>query len=117
MTKFPSRLVWIVLLSGLVFAACTPNRSPRTDVLIRAWQFTQDTTETAVWQDVLIPHDWAISGPFDRANDLQEVIVVQNGESEPTWKTGRSGGLPWMGKGHDRTRIAVDSTRWNTLRR
>ena len=115
MTKFPSRLVWTVLLSGLVFTACTPNRSPRTDVLIRAWQFTQDTTENAVWQNVFIPHDWAISGPFDRANDLQEVIVVQNGESEPTWKTGRSGGLPWMGKGHYRTRIAVDSTRWNTL--
>ena len=70
-----------------------------------------DTT----WHEVTIPHDWAISGPFDRANDLQEVIVVQNGEKEPTWKTGRSGGLPWMGKGHYKTRVAVKKDRFYTL--
>lgn len=68
-----------------------------------------------VWHEVTIPHDWAISGPFDRANDLQEVVVVQNGESEPTWKTGRSGGLPWMGKGHYRTRVQVDRSKFYTL--
>ena len=62
-----------------------------------------------------IPHDWSISGPFDRANDLQEVIVVQNGESEPSWKTGRSGGLPWMGKGHYRTRVTLKRDRFYTL--
>ena len=83
--------------------------------MIRAWQFTQDTTENPVWQNVTIPHDWAISGPFDRANDLQEVIVVQNGESEPTWKTGRSGGLPWMGKGHYHTRVKVNKDKFYTL--
>ena len=66
-------------------------------------------------QNVTIPHDWAISGPFDRANDLQEVIVVQNGESEPTWKTGRSGGLPWMGKGHYHTRVKVNKDKFYTL--
>jgi len=70
-----------------------------------------DTT----WHTVSVPHDWAISGPFDRANDLQEVVVVQNGESEPSWKTGRSGGLPWMGKGHYKTRVAVNKDRFYTL--
>ena len=68
-----------------------------------------------VWHEVKVPHDWAISGPFDRANDLQEVIVVQNGENEPTWKTGRSGGLPWMGKGHYRTKVGVKRDRFYTL--
>lgn len=88
--------------------------------LLTAWQFRQEPsapmpTVDTTWHDVTIPHDWAISGPFDRVNDLQEVIVVQNGEQEPTWKTGRSGGLPWMGRGHYRTRIAVKPGRWYTL--
>ena len=88
--------------------------------LLTAWQFRQEPSEQmpnvdTTWHEVTIPHDWAISGPFDRKNDLQEVIVVQNGESEPTWKTGRSGGLPWMGKGHYRTRVAVKKDRFYTL--
>ena len=105
----------MLLISSMVFYACSPKQPVRTDTLLREWQFTQDTTDNPVWQDVTIPHDWAISGPFDRANDLQEVIVVQNGESEPTWKTGRSGGLPWMGKGHYRTRVKVKRDKFYTL--
>ena len=88
--------------------------------LLSAWQFRQEPSEQMLlvdttWHEVSIPHDWAISGDFDRANDLQEVIVVQNGESEPSWKTGRSGGLPWMGKGHYRTRVKVSRDRFYTL--
>ena len=105
----------MLLISSMVFYACTDKQSVRTDTLLRQWQFTQDTTEDPVWQEVTIPHDWAISGPFDRANDLQEVIVVQNGEKEPTWKTGRSGGLPWMGKGHYRTKVKVNKDKFYTL--
>ena len=88
--------------------------------LLTSWQFRQEPSEQmphvdTVWHDVRVPHDWAVSGPFDRANDLQEVIVVQNGEKEPTWKTGRSGGLPWMGKGHYRTRVKVNKEKFYTL--
>ena len=114
--KVPFNIMYTMLLiSSMVFYACTDKQSVRTDTLIRQWQFTQDTTENPVWQEVTIPHDWAISGPFDRANDLQEVIVVQNGEKEPTWKTGRSGGLPWMGKGHYRTKVKVNKEKFYTL--
>jgi len=110
------KLYAMLLISSMVFCACsTKQETVRTDTLLREWQFTQDTTENPVWENVTIPHDWAISGPFDRANDLQEVIVVQNGEKEPTWKTGRSGGLPWMGKGHYRTRVAVKKDKFYTL--
>ena len=105
----------MLLISSMVFYACTSKQPVRTDTLLREWQFTQDTTENPQWENVTIPHDWAISGPFDRANDLQEVIVVQNGEKEPTWKTGRSGGLPWMGKGHYKTRVAVKKDKFYTL--
>ena len=108
-------LLTMLLISSMVFCACTSKQAVRTDTLIRHWQFTQDTAENPVWEDVVIPHDWAISGPFDRANDLQEVIVVQNGEKEPTWKTGRSGGLPWMGKGHYHTRVQVKKDKFYTL--
>ena len=88
--------------------------------LLTSWQFRQEPSEQmpnvdTTWYEVRVPHDWAISGPFDRANDLQEVVVVQNGESEPTWKTGRSGGLPWIGKGHYRTRVAVKKDKFYTL--
>ena len=88
--------------------------------LLTTWQFRQEPSEQmpnvdTTWHEVRVPHDWAISGPFDRANDLQEVIVVQNGEKEPTWKTGRSGGLPWMGKGHYKTRVAVKKDKFYTL--
>ena len=88
--------------------------------LLTSWQFRQEPSPQmpevdTVWHTVNVPHDWAISKPFDRAYDLQEVVVVQNGESEPTWKTGRSGGLPWMGKGHYRTRVAVQKDRFYTL--
>lgn len=64
----------------------------------------RSVTELRDWtfngtEQVRIPHDWAIGGPFDRSHDLQTVAVEQNGETEPTEKTGRSGGLPWMGRG------------------
>ena len=107
--------LFTLMALSLLLCACSSKQPVRTDTLLRHWQFTQDTTENPVWENVTIPHDWAISGPFDRANDLQEVIVVQNGESEPTWKTGRSGGLPWMGKGHYHTRVAVNKDRFYTL--
>ena len=105
----------LLIIGSMAFCGCSTKQPVRTDTLLRHWQFTQDTTENPVWEDVVIPHDWAISGSFDRANDLQEVIVVQNGEKEPTWKTGRSGGLPWMGKGHYHTRVAVKKDKFYTL--
>lgn len=88
--------------------------------MLTTWQFRQEPSPQmpdvdTTWHTVTVPHDWAISAPFDRKHDLQEVIVVQNGEKEPTWKTGRSGGLPWMGKGHYRTRVAVNKDKFYTL--
>lgn len=75
------------------------------------WQFSkgalQDVTE---WENVRVPHDWAIYGPFDRSNDLQEVSVEQNGETEKTWKTGRTGGLPFIGKGVYRRALEIPDT-------
>ena len=79
--------------------------------LNNGWQFTHGDGETdAAWKSVRVPHDWAITGPFDRANDLQEVAVEQNGETEKTWKTGRTGGLPFIGKGTYKTVFQITDT-------
>ena len=68
------------------------------------WQFSQDKKN---WQSVSIPHDWAIAGPFDKKWDLQKVAIEQNGETEATEKSGRSGALPWIGEGHYRRTLTI----------
>ena len=68
------------------------------------WQFSHDK---ATWQTVSIPHDWAISGPFDKKWDLQRVAIEQNGEKEATEKSGRSGALPWIGEGHYKRTVSI----------
>ena len=99
--------VGIIALMGLVGCKHQTKTVYRTDELITNWQFALlDSTDNAKDMcDVTIPHDWAIHQAFDRKYDLQEVAVVQNGEKSATVKTGRSGGLPWMGKGRYQTRI------------
>ena len=61
-----------------------------------SWDFSRDGNS---WSQVTVPHDWAISGPFDKKWDLQMVAIEQNGEKEKTEKSGRSGALPWIGEG------------------
>lgn len=77
-----------------------------TVLLDKGWQFHRgDSSE--VWEDVTIPHDWAIYGPFSRDNDLQTVAIVQNGEETASVKTGRTGGLPYVGVGWYRRTLNV----------
>ena len=83
-------------------------------LLDKGWQFHKgDSSE--IWEDVTIPHDWAIYGPFSRDNDLQTVAVVQNGEETATVKTGRTGGLPYVGVGWYRRTLDVTPGKKATL--
>ena len=68
------------------------------------WLFSQNKSN---WQTVCVPHDWAIAGPFDKKWDLQKVAIEQNGETEATEKSGRSGALPWIGEGHYKRTITI----------
>ena len=100
----------IILL--LVAASCTISasaQSVRSEILLKEWEFRRghDIEATEGWEKVTVPHDWAIYGPFDRGNDLQKVAVVQNGEKTATEKTGRTGGLPYMGKGAYRRNLEI----------
>ena len=84
-------------------------------LLLNGWRFQKGNVVNAEktnfddskWQQVTIPHDWAISGPFDKEIDKQVVAIVQNGEQEATEKTGRSGSLPWIGEGWYRTKLSI----------
>ena len=76
----------------------------RREINLKTWEFSRNQTS---WTQVDIPHDWAIAGPFDKKWDLQRVAIVQNGETEATEKSGRSGALPWIGEGWYRTSVDV----------
>ena len=86
----------ILLVSALALGLAMPAMAQRTSEKIKNWKFSKDKSR---WENVTVPHDWAISGPFSRDNDLQRVAVEQNGEKEETLKTGRTGGLPSSAKG------------------
>ena len=92
------------LLALFLIAATTAAAQRQEVVLTDNWQFSQDQQQ---WQTVSVPHDWAISGPFDKKWDLQRVAIVQNGEKEATEKSGRSGALPWIGQGHYKRTFSI----------
>lgn len=91
-----------ITFASLLCLALNANAQQRSTLDIRNWEFSHDSVE---WKNVTIPHDWAISGPFDKKWDLQNVAIVQNGEKQKTEKSGRSGALPWIGQGFYRTTI------------
>ena len=80
---------------ALAFSTMCQAQS-RKIINLPSWDFSRDGK---VWSQVAVPHDWAISGPFDKKWDLQMVAIEQNGEKEKTEKSGRSGALPWIGEG------------------
>lgn len=103
------------LLNLLIFvyiSGCIQINAQRfTHTLKDGWLFCKgDTFDTRHAQPVKVPHDWAIYGPFDRSHDLQVVAVEQNGEEKATEKTGRTGGLPFIGKGTYRTTFEIPDT-------
>ncbi|AWW33317.1 beta-galactosidase [Echinicola strongylocentroti] len=109
-----------LVISCLLFLASIPSFLLAQDVrkswtLEDNWKFSKGEQEKAFavdyddsgWQEVTVPHDWAIYGPFDERNDMQIVAVTQNGEKVATKKTGRTGGLPYMGVGWYRRTFEV----------
>lgn len=92
-------------------------------LLEKGWKFTKGEVSNAEmpafndakWETVDIPHDWAIFGPFDKNNDLQNVAVTQNFETQASLKTGRTGGLPYVGIGWYRTTFHSTPGKQTTL--
>ncbi|MDE5784280.1 MAG: DUF4982 domain-containing protein [Prevotella sp.] len=97
----------IKLLTLAILCTVTGQAQQRQEtLLLDEWQFSHDKQS---WETVNIPHDWAISGPFDKKWDLQVVAITQNGEKEATEKSGRSGSLPWIGDGYYKRNISIPS--------
>lgn len=92
-------------------------------LLEKGWKFTKGEVSNAEmpafndakWETVDIPHDWAIFGPFDKNNDLQNVAVTQNFETQASLKTGCTGGLPYVGIGWYRTTFHSTPGKQTTL--
>ncbi len=95
-------IAYVLCMMGLITSA------QRTEILLdKNWKFTRDDDAKAIepnyndseWESVIVPHDWAIYGPFSPYNDLQEMAIVQDGQTKAERHAGRTGGLPFVGVG------------------
>lgn len=108
--KFNKLVVSVVLLVVSLYV-----QGREVVVLDRGWKFSNKEVAEAEktdyidthWQDVNVPHDWAISGDFDMNIDAQLVQVIEDGETVPRLRTGRTGALPMFGVGWYRTKLPV----------
>jgi beta-galactosidase len=91
-------LLVVAALSALPRVAAAQST---TELLRADWRFTREPVEIEAasaagfddsgWQQVRLPHDWAIAGPFDEAAD------------------GSQGKLPWQGEGWYRKTIDLEA--------
>lgn len=115
--KMFSFLAAVVCAAGVSMSVCRAEAGPsRVETCLKdGWRFHRGEADGAFvpgyddsgWESVSVPHDWAITGPFSIENDLQNVQIVQNMETKASLKTGRTGGLPYVGIGWYRTEFSV----------
>ncbi len=87
-------------------------------LLDQGWLFLQKEVKNgespllddSEWQQVRVPHDWAIYGNFDMNIDMQSVQVVADGEKSAKLRTGRTGALPCFGIGWYRKVLPVNKS-------
>jgi len=92
-----SKRALILLLIIFTFSSLTHSQEREITNLNTAWKFSkghselahQKTIDDSNWQQVTIPHDWAIAGPF-----------IVDGD-------GNTGKLPWKGEGWYRKNLAI----------
>ena len=109
----------ILFLLTVTFTSFAQNRTEQ--LLTDGWKFFKGKNEAAftkdfndrAWRNVTVPHDWAIEGPFDKEIDKQMVAIVQNGESKPSEKTGRTGALPYIGEAWYRNTFTLPASAKN----
>ena len=97
-----------LVLMGLFALVTIAEAQQRSEQLLeRGWRFTREDSaefsevgyDDSAWQEVVVPHDWAIYGPFSINNDKQNVAITQDGQKEAMEHAGRTGGLPFVGVG------------------
>lgn len=107
--------LFFFLLLSLTFSA---KAQVRTSYLLdKGWkfakeddaEFSQTSFNDSKWQSVVVPHDWAIYGPFSSQNDKQEMAITQDGQTKAMEHAGRTGGLPFVGTGWYRLEFLAPS--------
>ncbi len=97
----------------------TASNSPRVFYTLEDdWKFSLGDIENAQkpsfddskWENVIVPHDWAIGKPFDMNIDMQVVKVDADGETTAKLRTGRTGALPCFGVGWYRKTINIPAS-------
>lgn len=94
-------------VEGLRITHLALHTSSRREVLLSDWEF--HLGEEGEWQRVRVPHDWAITGPFEENSELW------NGTDGWVNNPGRTGALPWVGVGWYRTTFTVPDGKKATL--
>lgn len=99
-------------------ALSLPLQAQRSERLLeKGWRFTREdqsqfsspTFNDSKWSRVVVPHDWAIYGPFSFDNDKQHLAIAQDGQKEAVEHAGRTGGLPFVGTGWYRRSLEIPS--------
>lgn len=92
------------MLCAMALAATAQAQIHKTIVLRDGWTFSKDG---GTFNAVTLPHDWAISGKFDKNNDVWRSESIVDGKKVINESTGNTGALPWTGKGEYRTKFKV----------
>ncbi|MFJ1327922.1 DUF4982 domain-containing protein [Capnocytophaga canimorsus] len=104
-----------IYLSTILVGMSSLSIAQTSQTLEKNWKFTREDNKNfsqisvndKKWQNVVVPHDWAIYGPFDIENDVQRTAIKQDGQVAPIEHSGRTGGLPFVGVGWYRTSFDV----------
>ncbi|MFJ1366146.1 DUF4982 domain-containing protein [Capnocytophaga canimorsus] len=104
-----------IFLSTILVGMSSLSVAQTSQTLEKNWKFTREDNKNfsqisvndKKWQNVVVPHDWAIYGPFDIENDVQRTAIKQDGQVAPIEHSGRTGGLPFVGVGWYRTSFDV----------
>ncbi len=113
------KYVFFVLALSFLLTNCSNRMEHRKVILLdENWLFLNSDVEngekpdldTQHWDTVNVPHDWAISGTFDKSIDARETMVIEDGEHIPKLRTGRTGGLPHIGIGWYRKSIDIPAS-------
>jgi beta-galactosidase len=113
------KIYLVALVACLIYVQAAAQRTET--LLDEGWKFSKGSFPNAAkssfndkaWQTVNVPHDWAISGPFDKEIDKQVTAITQNGETKPSEKTGRTGALPYIGEGWYRKTLNLQAIKPN----
>ncbi len=112
------KLKRFTILALLALPLCLSAAEIRTEILLeKGWKFTRDDNSNfkdthyndVTWESVVVPHDWAIYGPFSINNDKQNTAITQDGQKEAMEHAGRTGGLPFVGTGWYRYPLNIEN--------